>query len=241
MKAKIIAVTNNKGGVGKTTTVSATAAALARMGYRVLAVDMDMQANLTYSLSAADYSEALTIADTLYGAAPLPTYEIGTGLYLCPASFALSTADKELAGTDRLAQALELVRGSFDYIIIDTAPGVGVLTLSALKAATAVVVTLTAEALPAEGMQTVEKIAESIGAPIAGYLLTRYNNRLSLSRMVEEALRQRLGEKLFTTKIRENVAIAEAPFSRTHIYSYAPKSNGAKDYAAFAEELIRKI
>lgn len=237
---KVIAICNNKGGVGKTTTTAATAAALVKKGYRVLVVDMDAQANLTYSLSPADFSEAATVADTLIEGKPLPIYVIREPLDIVPASFGLSKAEVAGIGTDVLKKALATVEG-YDYVLIDTAPGVGLLTLNALTAADAVVITLTAEALPAQGMQTLEEVIAAVGVRTAGYLITRYNSRLSLSKVVVGALRKRLGTLLFGTMIRENVALAEAPFSRKDIYTYAPKSNGAKDYEAFTDELLKRI
>lgn len=237
---QVIAICNNKGGVGKTTTTAATAAALAAKGFRVLVVDMDAQANLTYSLSARDYTEAPTVADTLIEGKPLPIYPVRDSLDIVPASFGLSKAEVAGIGTEVLKKALGAVEG-YDYALIDTAPGVGLLTLNALTAADAVVITLTAEALPAQGMQTLEEVIAAVGVRTSGYLVTRYNSRLSLSRIVVDALKKRLGGLLFSTMIRENVALAEAPFSRTDIYTYAPKSNGAKDYAAFTEELLTRI
>lgn len=237
---KVLAICNNKGGVGKTTTTAAAAAALVRKGYRVLVVDMDAQGNLSYSLSAQDFAELPTVADTLIAGKPLPIYPVREGLDIVPATFGLSKAEVAGIGTEVLKKALSNVAG-YDYALIDTAPGVGLLTLNALAAADAVVITLTAEALPAQGMQTLEEVIAAVGVRTAGYLITRYNSRLSLSRVVVEALRKRLGGLLFGTMIRENVALAEAPFSRTDIYAYAPKSNGAKDYAAFTDELVERL
>lgn len=240
MSTKVIAICNNKGGVGKTTTTASTAAALVGKGYRVLVVDMDAQANLTYSLSPADYSEAPTVVDTLLDGKPLPIYTIREGFDLVPAAFGLSRVEVSGIGTGVLKKAIAEVEG-YDFVVIDTAPGVGLITLNALTAADAVVITLTAEALPAQGMQTLEEVIAAVKVPTAGYLVTRYNSRLSLSRLVVEALRKRLSTLLFSTMIRENVALAEAPFSRTDIYTYSPKSNGAKDYAAFTEELLKRL
>lgn len=240
MKAKVIAVCNNKGGVGKTTTAASVAAALSLKGYKVLAVDMDAQANLTYSLSAADYSEVPTVVDTLLKGVALPIYQVREGLDIVPASFSLSKAESEALSTSVLRNAIERLTG-YDYILIDTAPGVGLLTLNALTAADAVIITLTAEALPAQGMQTLEEVIAAVGVTTAGYLITRYNSRLSLSRAVVDALRTRLGRLLFSTTIRENIALAEAPFSRSDIYTYNKRSNGAKDYAAFTEELVERL
>ena len=240
MNTKVIAVCNNKGGVGKTTTTASAAAALVRKGYRVLLVDMDAQANLTYSLSPEDYSEVPTVAETILEGKPLPIYTIREGLDIVPASFGLSKVEVAGVETDTLKKAIAAVEG-YDFIMIDTAPGVGLLTLNALTAADAVVITLTAEALPAQGMQTLEEVIAAVGSTTLGYLITRYKSNLSLSKAVVAALRKRLGGLLFSTTIRENIALAEAPFSRTDIFTYAPKSNGAKDYAAFTEELLERI
>ena len=238
MKTKVIAICNNKGGVGKTTTAANTAAALVALGYKVLAVDLDAQTNLTYCLTPEDFSDRPTVADALKGGS-LPVYKLANGIDLAPASFALNSTEPK--GTKALKSALEQVKESYDFVIIDTAPGVGLLTLNALNASDGVIITLTAEALPTKGMQNFEAIVAAEGSSVIGYLVTRYNSRLSLAREIMEALRVRLGAKLFSTVIRENVALAEAPFSRSHIFDYSAKSNGAKDYAQFAKELKTKI
>lgn len=238
---KIIAVCNHKGGVGKTTTVASLSAALSRKGYKVLAIDLDPQSNLSYSLSADSYEGKATVSDTLFKGVALPTYPVAPGIDLAPADFLLTTADKVLTAKDTLKKALLPLYGKYDYILLDTAPGIGILTLNALSAATTgVIVTLTAEALPTQGMQNLEAIVENEGTKIVGYLITRYQRR-QLTAGVVSALSTRLGDKLFTTLIGENIALAEAPFSRTDIFRYSPKSKGAKDYATFAEELLTKI
>lgn len=238
---KIIAVCNHKGGVGKTTTVASVSAALSRKGYRVLAIDTDPQSNLTYSLSAESYVGKPTLSDTLFKGVSLPTYSVSPGLDLTPADFLLTTADTNLKAKDTLKKAILPLYGKYDYILIDTAPGVGILTLNALSAAAAgVIITLTAEALPTQGMKNLEEIVASVGANIVGYLITRYQRR-QLTAGIVEALKLRLGDKLFNTLIGENIALAEAPFSRTDIYTYSPKCKGAKDYATFTEELLEKL
>lgn len=238
---KVIAVSNHKGGVGKTTTVASLCAALSNKGYKVLAVDLDPQSNLTYSLSPDSYEGKATVSDALLKGAPMPTYSVAPGIDLAPADFLLTTADKTLREKDTLRKALLPLYGKYDFILIDTAPGIGILTLNALSAATTgVIVTLTAEALPTQGMQNLEEVIKAEGAQIVGYLITRYQRR-QLTAGVVSALSSRLGDRLFSTRIGENIALAEAPFSRSDIFRYNPKSKGAKDYAAFAEELLSKI
>lgn len=238
---KIIAICNHKGGVGKTTTVVSTAAALSRKGYRVLALDLDAQGNLTYSLSPESYEGKLTVSDALLKGAALPAYNVAPNLDLTPADFLLTTADSTLKAKDSLKKALIPLYAKYDYILIDTAPGIGILTLNALNAATTgVIITLTAEALPTQGMQNLEAIVAREGSNIIGYLITRYQRR-QLTAEVAAALKQRLGDKLFNTRISENIALAEAPFSRGDIYRYNPKCKGAKDYTSFTEELTSRI
>lgn len=240
----ILAISNHKGGVGKTTTAVNTAAALALKGYKVLVIDADPQRNATYSLTPNEYEEEgkPTIADTLIQGKPLPIYNVKEGLDLVPAGVRLiGNTGHLIQGRGRLKEALKEVAPKYDFVLIDCPPEVGGITYNALAAAEGVIITLTAEALPAEGMRNFEAVVKAAGAEVVGYLITQYCGRYKLSRTLQEILRKRNGEKVFTTTIREAVALKEAPFSRSDIFAYAPKSIGAADYAAFADELVQRL
>jgi len=246
---RIIAVANHKGGVGKTTSVANIGAALARKGKRVLLIDLDAQQNLTffYLKDGAD-EEEVSVYDALKGEAALPIVHVKENLDIVPSSIDLARAELDLSG--RIAREYILknlladVAGNYDYILLDCPPSLGIITYNALVAATDLYITLTAEALPYKGLTMLEEVVGELkalnrGLEISGVFITRYNNR-SLNNMVVEQIRERYGSKVFSTKIRENIAVAEAPLEGKDIFTYAPECNGAKDYEALTEEIIRK-
>ena len=247
--SKTIAVINQKGGVGKSTTAGALAAGLTRRGFKVLAIDLDAQANLTYT--AGGTTEGATALGVLTGevkaAEAIQPSDIGD---LMPASPALSGADAFITATGkeyRLQEALEEIRENYDFIIIDTPPALGILTINALTACNSVLIPAQADIYSLQG---IEQLAETIqpvkkycnqDLKIEGILLTRYNARSVLSKELAELTGQlagRLGTRLFNTKIREAIAIKEAQISRKSIFEYAPKAKVTGDYEAFIEELL---
>lgn len=234
--AHVIAVCNNKGGVGKTTTAVNVASYLARKGKQILLVDMDAQANLTYCISEGVKASP----DWIVRREPTPV-KVRENIDLIASDFTLSAVEESLHYKDALGEILEPLRTEYDYILIDTSPSVGILTLNAIRASDSVIITLTAEALPTQGMKTLEKVIETEGANILGYVITRYNSRLSLSRMIHETLTKRLGDKLFKTVIRENVSLSEAPYAHAPINEYSPRSNGAQDYEKLTKEIITRL
>ena len=242
--AKIIAIANHKGGVGKTTTTANLGAALARMGRRVLLVDIDSQQSLTSSLMDESQVE-VSIYDSIKDGAPLPIVEVGTNLHLVPADVDLALADIELASltlAKRGAIFKNLLAGvsdGYDYILIDCPPSLCILTLSALAAATDLYLPLTAEGLPLRGLANLERAVAKI-IPIGGVLLTRFNNR-RLNKDIVTSIGNQYGDKMFRTIVRENISLAEAPMFHQSIFDYAPESNGAKDYLALAEEVERRV
>lgn len=243
---QIISIVNHKGGVGKTTSVSSLGVALARMGKRVLLVDLDAQGNLTDTLTKTPGDRS--IYDSLRTLETLPVVNIREGLDLCPSSIDLVSMDLELAGKkEREYRLSRLLQGlDYEYILLDCPPSLGLLTINALTASTKVIIPLTPEALPAKGLGTlldiIERTKETLnpGLSLGGILITRYNRR-KINRLVEETLRETFGDSVFKTKIRENVDISESPLQGMDIYSYSPNSIGAKDYESLAMEVVSKL
>lgn len=243
---QIISIVNHKGGVGKTTSVSSLGVALARMGKRVLLVDLDAQGNLTDTLTQTP--GVRSIYDSLRTLETIPVVNIREGLDLCPSSIDLVSMDLELADKkDREYRLSKLLQGlDYEYILLDCPPSLGLLTINALTASTKVIIPLTPEALPAKGLGTlldiIERTQETLnpGLSLGGILITRYNRR-KINRLVEETLRETFGDSVFRTKIRENVDISESPLQNKDIYSYSPDSIGAKDYESLAVEIVSKL
>ena len=243
---QIISIVNHKGGVGKTTSVSSLGVALARMGKRVLLVDLDAQGNLTDTLTQTP--GVRSIYDSLRTLETIPVVNIREGLDLCPSSIDLVSMDLELADKrEREYRLSQLLQGlDYEYILLDCPPSLGLLTINALTASTKVIIPLTPEALPAKGLGTlldiIERTKETLnpGLSLGGILITRYNRR-KINRLVEETLRETFGDSVFKTKIRENVDISESPLQGMDIYSYSPNSIGAKDYESLALEVVSKL
>ena len=253
MSTKIIAIANHKGGVGKTTTVASVGAALASRGYRVLLVDLDAQSNLSSSLSldfALNVTPERTIYEALREGKELPIVEVSKNLSLVPSSLDLAGIELDLSSSMEreylLKDLLEEVKSSYDCMLLDTPPSLGLLTVNAFVAATDVVIPLTAEALPSKGLQKITDIIArtqrrlNTALSLSGIVITRYE-KSKLSQMVEDALRAGYGDLVFNTKIRKNISVAEAPLYSKSILEYAPESNGAKDYADLATEIEQKI
>jgi len=246
---KAIAITNQKGGVGKTTTALALAAGLAHVGKRVLQVDLDAQANITQTLGADD--RGLTVLDVLMRKANIreaiqKTVQ-GDVLPANPGIAGLDTVLTFVGKEYRLKEALAGLDGAYDYVIIDTPPALGILTVNALAACDEIIVPAQADIFSLNGINQLNETTQAVREycnprlKILGILLTRYSVRSILSRdiaAVIEQTAQTLQTKLFRTTIRENIAIKEAQAKQRNIYDYAPKSNAAADYRAFVEEIL---
>lgn len=247
--AEIIAIANQKGGVGKSTTAAAIAAGLALSGYKVLSIDLDGQGNLTHTMQAD--SKHYNALDLLQGkATAADAIQKTPAGEIIAASPLLSGADKELAGLDTLQKALTPIRGNYDFIIIDTPPALSLVTINAFTAANGVIIPAGADAYSLQGIgqlyDTIQTVQSRLNPAlkILGILLTRYSGRAILSRDLAEVITEtaaNLKTQVFKTRIREAIAIKEAQAMRTDIFTYAPKSNPAKDYSSLLDEILKAI
>lgn len=245
---KVIAFANHKGGVGKTTAVASIGAALASMGYNTLVVDLDAQANLTESL--LQMKEGRTIYNALKERKDLPVVELRKNLSLVPSSLDLAGVELELSGTMSreyiLKDLIEPISSEYDFTLLDCPPSLGLIVVNAFVVSTDVIIPLTAEALPFKGLTMIQDILAIVrkrlnpSLRLSGIVLSRWEGR-KLNRMVEDTLRQEYGTLVFDTKIRTNIAIAEAPLTKQDIHTYNEESNGSKDYKTLTEELLQKL
>lgn len=240
---KVYAVTNQKGGVGKTTTAQALGDWMTEQGQRVLYVDLDPQANLSFTMRASGGAfETLLNPGKIRD--NITETDRGDILASSPALVGADTALTQVGKEYRLREALEHVQ--YDAVIIDTPPALGILSVNALTAAQDVIIPVQADIYSLQGLA---QVAATLGAVkqytnqalnVAGILITRHNGRAVVRRDLAELLEnsaQEMGTKVFDTRIRECTAIVEAQANRKSIYQYAPRSNAVKDYTAFIEEL----
>lgn len=243
--SKVISISNHKGGVGKTTSAINIGAGLNILGKKVLLVDLDPQANLSQSLNLTDQER--TIYGAIRGEYKLEPVEVVRGLDVLPSTLDLSGAEVELSGEAGreyiLRELLEPLRASYNYIIIDTPPSLGLLTINALTASTEVLIPLQAQYLALRGLtkllEVVDKIKKRLNKElrVGGVFITQYDNRKILNRDVVATIEAHFKEELFTTRIRDNIALAEAPTQGLDIFRYQPKSYGAEDYLSLCKEI----
>lgn len=245
-----LALLNQKGGVGKTTTTVNLGAALAEKGKRVLLIDIDAQCNLTSSFGYNEEEEDIpNIYGAIKGEYPLPILHRKDNLDIVIGTIDLAAADLELggeAGRDfLLKECLSPYQDKYDYILIDCPPALNVITLNVLTVANGVIIPLQAEYLALKGMKMLFKTINKVKARtnpnlnILGILITKYDIRRSLCKKVEETVKRQFGDLVFKTIIRVNSPLSEAPVSGEDIFEYSPKSNGARDYSSLASEIIK--
>lgn len=250
--SKTIVITNQKGGVGKTSTASALASGLARKGSRVLAVDLDPQGNLGFCLGA-EIDNSPTIYELLKETLPIEKIiQKKNGIDVIPSNILLSGAEIEFTKFGReylLKNGLASVRGKYDYIIIDTPPALNILTVNAYTATDSLIVPMVPEILSLLGISQLRETIELVRnvynprMEVLGILLNKYDRRRTLTKDVEEmaqVIARELNTSVFKTKIRPSVAVAEAPAHGENIFRYGPRTNAAKDYLQLVEELIAK-
>lgn len=248
--ARTIAVTNQKGGVGKTTTCSAICGCLAQMGKRVLAVDLDPQGNLSFSLGV-EADDSFTIYDVLKGNCELSdAIQQGGVCDVVPSNILLSGLELEMTGVGReyvLSEQLGAVKDNYDFIILDTPPALSVLTINAYTASDELVIPMLCEILSLQGIAQLKQTIFAVqryynkSLKVAGILLNKYNAHFMLTREVEELaamIAEQLDSRIFKTRISASVAIAEAPAHGESIMTYSPKSKSAQEYKSFVKELI---
>jgi chromosome partitioning protein len=247
---KTIAVINQKGGVGKSTTVQALTAGLTLKGFKVLAIDLDPQTNTSYTMKASGKGSTIlgVLLKEIPAAGAVQHTEHGD---IIEGTEKLAGADNLITDTGKeyqLREALAPIKEKYDYIILDTPPALGILTVNALTASDSVIIPAQAEVYSLQG---IGKLAEAIkavkkycnpGLTIEGILFTRYNTRSSFSgELLELAakLSENLHTKVFNTKIRESIDIKKAQATQSTIYEYAPRGNAAEDYNNLIGELIQ--
>ena len=224
--ATVICIGNHKGGVGKTTVTANLGALLSQMGKKVLLIDLDAQANLTdYFLPQRPET---SVYNSLTEEIPLPVIR-------------LNNIDR----AELLKYLIEPIAESYDYILMDCPPSLGIVTLNALIAATDLYITLTAETIPVKGLKMLTDAMAKVQKrknpclKLSGIIINRWGGR-NLNKEIENSLRQMYGDIVFKTKIRENISIAEAPSFLQDVASYAPGSHGAEDYKALTEEILKR-
>jgi chromosome partitioning protein len=248
--SKVVVITNQKGGVGKTSTASAMISGLADKGYKVLAIDLDPQGNLGFCLGA-EIDNSPTVYELMKGTVSIDRIiQTNKGIDIIPSNILLSGAEIEFTMAGReylLKKGIQAIKYKYDYIIIDTPPALNLLTVNAYTATDNLIIPMIPEILSLLGIsqlrETIE-LVKSIYNPniiVLGILLNKYDKRRLLTKDVEEMaeiIAKELNTVVFNSKIRSSVSVAEAPAHGESVYGFSPKANSTKDYLEFVEELL---
>jgi chromosome partitioning protein len=246
--SKIITISNHKGGVGKTTTAINLGAGLNSLGKKILLIDLDPQANLSQSLGLIN--QDVNIYGALRGEYKLQPVEVIKGLDVIPSTLDLSGAEVEMSGEAGreyiLKELIQPLKKAYDYIIIDSPPSLGLLTINSLTASDEIIIPLQAQYLALQGlaklMEVIDKIKKRLNKDLilGGVVITQYDSRKVLNRDVVDTIEAHFKKDVFKTRIRENIALAEAPAQGLDIFRYQPKSYGAQDYLSLCKEVAKK-
>ena len=247
--SKVISISNHKGGVGKTTSTINIGAGLNKLGKKVLLIDLDPQANLSQSLRLIDQER--TIYGAIRGEYSLSPIEILKGLDVIPSTLDLSGAEVEMSGEAGreyiLRELLEPISTYYDYVLIDSPPSLGLLTINAFTSSQEVFIPLQAQYLALQGLtkllEVIDKIQRRLNKDlrVGGVFITQYDNRKVLNRDVVETIQTHFKDKIFKTKVRDNISLAEAPTKGVDIFRYNAKSYGAEDYLSLCKEIIKRM
>lgn len=248
---RIICIASHKGGVGKTTSAATLGSLLASAGERTLLVDLDAQRNLTSTFIGAKDKPENTLYEAFCGHCPLPVINVRENLDIVPSSLDMGALDTVIAAKIQregiLRKLIEPVAGGYDWILLDCPSQMGMVTVNAFTAANSLIVPVSCDAYAAEGLMQLLDMAGIVRSGLNpslvldGIIITRFHTRRTLDRMVEKDLRERFQDQVFSTRIRENATIVQAPVMCLDIISYDPRCNGALDYAALLEEMKKRL
>lgn len=252
---KIISVANVKGGVGKTTVAGTLAAGLCLKGYKVLMIDSDPQTNLTMSFLKEQADDIPSLYNVYSDGTSLDKAKIsiGEGIELIPGNFELCNADMQFLKAGRLKilqKALKNMKSEYDFVIIDTSPYLGVLSLNAFLASTHIIVPMLADSFSLKGARLLKQVLNDVSdetekqIPVAGVLITKYNRQTKVSRLLEKSVNdaaELLGTAVFQSRIRQAVVINEYQIAKESLFEYAPKAPVTDDYRKFINEFLERI